>query len=137
MQVSLIIPTYNREELLVAILACALQQDCTAYEIILVDQTAQHTPETEEFLSDHAAQIKLIRQSPPSLTKARNEGIRQAKGDVIVFIDDDTSFSLVIMRGIVLKGAGLSILWTYVWPLRIFTPATVAAGVVEFTKNVA
>jgi len=30
--------------------------------------------------------------SPPSLTKARNEGIRQAKGDVIVFVDDDTTF---------------------------------------------
>ena len=137
MQVSLIIPTYNREELLIATLECTLRQDCTAYEIILVDQTAQHTPDTDKFLNDHTERIRLICQSPPSLTEARNEGIRQAKGDVIVFIDDDTSFSLVIMRGIVLKGAGLSILWSYVWPLRIFTPATVASGVVEFTKTIA
>lgn len=92
MQVSLIIPTYNREELLVATLECALKQDCTSFEIIVVDQTAQHTAATDRFLNDHAAQIKHVRHSPPSLTKARNEGMRQAKGDVIVFIDDDTSF---------------------------------------------
>lgn len=92
MQASLIIPTYNREELLVATLECALRQDCPDYEIIVIDQTQRHAPKTEKFLAEHADRIKLIPFAPPSLTRARNEGLRQAQGEVIVFIDDDTSF---------------------------------------------
>jgi glycosyltransferase involved in cell wall biosynthesis len=91
-QATLIIPTYNREELLVQTLQCALKQDLDAYEILVVDQTDEHTPETDGFLCEHAGRMQIIRHSPPSLTTARNEGIRQAKGDVIVFIDDDTTF---------------------------------------------
>ena len=92
MQVSLIIPTYNREELLVQSLECALRQDVNDYEIILVDQTPQHTAETEKFLCEHAHRIKRIQLSPPSLTRARNVGIRQSTGEVLVFVDDDTTF---------------------------------------------
>ncbi|MGH8129170.1 MAG: glycosyltransferase family 2 protein, partial [Gammaproteobacteria bacterium] len=44
--VSLIIPTYKREELLVNTLRCALAQDRDDYEIIVVDQTPQHDPAT-------------------------------------------------------------------------------------------
>ena len=92
MQVSLIIPTYNREELLVQTLECTLRQDVSAYEIILVDQTLQHTSETEKFLGEQGSRIKRIQLSPPSLTHARNVGIRQSTGDVMVFVDDDTTF---------------------------------------------
>ncbi len=92
MKVSLIIPTYGRERLLVQTLQCALKQDTPDYEIIVLDQTAKHEPETEQFLRDCADRITLIRLDQPSVTKARNVGIKRAAGEIIVFVDDDVSF---------------------------------------------
>lgn len=89
---SLIIPTYNREALLVNTLSCALHQDRDDYEIVVVDQTAEHEPATAEFLREHASRIRRVAFSPPSLTAARNAGMRAARGEVFVFVDDDTSF---------------------------------------------
>jgi GT2 family glycosyltransferase len=92
MKVSLIVPTFGREQLLVQTLACALRQDLTDHEVIVVDQTARHEPETEEFLRRHADRIRILRLETPSVTKARNAGIRSASGDIMVFVDDDTTF---------------------------------------------
>lgn len=93
MKVSLVIPTYNRELDLVKCLECALTQDYKILEIILVDQTKKHNDETEDFLRTHSAQIKWLRPNFASVTKARNEGVRQSTGEIIVMIDDDTTFT--------------------------------------------
>lgn len=90
--VSLIIPTYGREQLLVNTLRCALAQDRDDYEVIVVDQTPEHEPATRDFLRENAQRIRLLDLSPPSLTAARNAGLRAARGDVLVFVDDDTTF---------------------------------------------
>lgn len=90
--VSLIVPTYKREALLVNTLRCALRQDRADYEIVVVDQTPEHEPATAEFLRGEGARIRRVEFSPPSLTAARNAGMRAARGEVFVFIDDDTSF---------------------------------------------
>lgn len=89
--ISLIIPTYQREAVLRATLQDALRQDYPAYEVIVVDQTAAHEPETEAALAEGADRGKLIwlRVDWASLPRARNVGIRQAQGDIVVFIDDD------------------------------------------------
>ncbi|MGA0555988.1 glycosyltransferase family 2 protein [Larkinella sp. VNQ87] len=92
MFVSLIIPTYNREALLVRCLQCALQQQYSDYEIIVVDQTRQHEPATEQFLTANQDRLRWIRSEKPSLTAARNLGLRHARGEVVIFIDDDTEF---------------------------------------------
>jgi len=91
--VSLIIPTYMREDLLVQTLECAINQEYTNYEIIVIDQTPAHSQNTIDFLHSVRRKIKLIPSSPPSVTAARNTGVRAARGEIIVFIDDDTSFS--------------------------------------------
>ena len=90
--VSLIIPTYNREELLVNTLRCALRQDRDDYEIVVVDQTPEHDTATRDFLHDNAGRINLVSLSKASVTAARNAGMRAARGKIFVFIDDDTSF---------------------------------------------
>ncbi len=88
---SLIIPTYQREAVLRATLRDVLRQEYLAYEIIVVDQTAAHEPDTEAVLAELDAAGKLIwlRVGWASLPRARNVGIRQAQGDIVVFIDDD------------------------------------------------
>ncbi|MCG6886005.1 MAG: glycosyltransferase [Proteobacteria bacterium] len=91
-RISLVIPTYKREELLVQTLKCALQQSHPEYEIILVDQTPDHTDETLRFLDENKDRINIIHSDTPSVTIARNIGTRAASGEIVVFIDDDTSF---------------------------------------------
>ena len=91
-QASLVIPSYNREELLVGTLRCAFAQDCPGLEILLIDQTRSHSPETDAFLAANGGRFAHVRPDFASVTRARNEGLRRAKGAVIVFIDDDVSF---------------------------------------------
>ena len=89
--ISIIIPTYQREAVLCETLRSVLQQDYPAYEAIVVDQTQTHQSATDAYLNDLAATdaIQLYRLEWASLPGARNVGIENAKGDIILFIDDD------------------------------------------------
>ena len=87
--VSLIICTYNREELLVQSLKCSLSQTYGNMEILVIDQTENHDDETRQYLDSINGEIKYIYLSTPSLTKARNLGIDSSSGEIIIFIDDD------------------------------------------------
>ena len=90
--VSIVIPTYKREELLVQTIQCALNQSYPQYEIIVIDQTPVHNKTTIEFLDEVEDKITLIKSRKASVTMARNLGSKCSKGDIIVFVDDDTSF---------------------------------------------
>jgi cellulose synthase/poly-beta-1,6-N-acetylglucosamine synthase-like glycosyltransferase len=59
LSISVIIPTYNREEALRDTLVDVLKQDYPDYEVIVVDQTANHEPETQACLEDLATQGKI------------------------------------------------------------------------------
>lgn len=89
--ISVIIPTYGREEILRETLASVLQQDYPRYEVLVIDQTAQHQPETQAFLDELAAaqKIRLFQVNWASLPGARNYGVRRSSGDVVLFLDDD------------------------------------------------
>jgi glycosyltransferase involved in cell wall biosynthesis len=92
MKVSLIIPTYNREEFLVDTLKCAFDQDFDDYEIIVVDQTPKHKQETISFLNENHHRFIHLILTIPSLTKARNTGVKESHGEIIIMVDDDTLF---------------------------------------------
>jgi GT2 family glycosyltransferase len=87
--VSIILPTYNREEILCQTISQLLDQTYTSYELIVVDQTAEHKMETKQFLTNHAGKLRYFQLIKPSLPQAKNYGVQQAKGEVVVFIDDD------------------------------------------------
>lgn len=89
--ISVIIPTYGREEPLQGTLKDLLQQDYPAFEVLVVDQTPKHQPEIEAYLQELAdeGQIQWFRVNWASLPGARNYGVRRAKGEIILFIDDD------------------------------------------------
>jgi len=88
-KVSVIVPTYNREELLCNTIKYLLDQDFLDYEILIIDQTTKHTVETVAFFENLPSRVKIINHQPPSLTAARNRGIHEAKGDIIIMVDDD------------------------------------------------
>ena len=89
--ISVIIPTYEREEPLRDTLEDLLQQDYPAFEVLVVDQTLNHEPQTQVYLEQLAAQGKIswLRVDWASLPGARNYGVSRASGEIILFIDDD------------------------------------------------
>ena len=89
--ISVIIATYGREQALIDSINDVLNQDYPAFEVIVVDQTAHHQPETDRFLNQMAqlGKIKLFKLDWASLPGARNYGVRRAKGEILVFVDDD------------------------------------------------
>ena len=89
MKISVIIPTYNRENDLVETLKCLFNQDFDDYEILVIDQTKKHKEETIKFLEANKTKFKYIFSDKPSVTRSRNIGIEHAKGEILVFIDDD------------------------------------------------
>ena len=89
--ISVVIATYGREQALVDSINDILKQDYSNFEVIVIDQTANHEPDTDRFLKETSAagKIQLYTLDWASLPGARNYGVRLAKGDVILFVDDD------------------------------------------------
>jgi glycosyltransferase involved in cell wall biosynthesis len=89
--ISVIIPTYNREQVLRETLAEVLKQTYPHFEVLVVDQTPTHEPETHTYLEQlaQAEKIKWYRLNWASLPGARNYAVRRSQGDILLFIDDD------------------------------------------------
>jgi len=87
--VTIVIPTFGREQVLVTTIRLLLKQ--APDEIIIVDQTAQHEKSTEEALEAWRSEglIQHIKQAEPSIPAAMNEGVLQSSTDLILFLDDD------------------------------------------------
>lgn len=93
MTISVVIPTFGREELLCFCLKDVLKQQHPQFETIVVDQTPRHQPETEAFLASVRDRIRHVRVKWASVTAASNAGARLASGSLLVFLDDDIEIS--------------------------------------------
>lgn len=90
--VSIIIPTYNRAELLMQTLASVRAQTFTDWEAVVVDDHS--TDQTLEKLSELESQDSRIRhivlpEGKQGAQAARNTGIRTAKGEFLILLDSD------------------------------------------------
>lgn len=88
MRFSIVIPTYNRKDLLRRCLAATTNQDYPDYEVIVVDDGS--TDGTGGMAQREFPQVRYLRQETnrgPAAT--RNWGIREATGEIIAFTDDD------------------------------------------------
>ena len=86
---SVVIPTYQREKRLCETLHALLGLRDSFLELIIVDQTPVHLPETQSFLEQLPNCARVIKMPRPNLPAARNAGAKEAKGNVILFLDDD------------------------------------------------
>jgi GT2 family glycosyltransferase len=89
--VSVIIPTCRRPGLLLDCVASILQNDFDDFEILIVDQDPARTLEEElqgRFPGDGRLVYLFLQEA--SLSRARNLGIARARGQILVFSDDDT-----------------------------------------------
>lgn len=85
--------TYNRATLLDRVLDACFEQTVEPheYEVIVVDDgSADATPEVLDRARTRAGcRFEIVRQPNRGLAAARNAGIERARGERIIFIDDD------------------------------------------------
>jgi len=85
--VSVIIPTYKRANLVSQAIESVLAQTYTDYEIIVINDGSPDN--TKEVLDEFEDKITTIHQENQGVASARNAGIRAAQGRYIAFLDDD------------------------------------------------
>lgn len=88
---SVAIATYRREGVLLDTLVHLLALDVPPAEILVIDQTEHHAPETVARLQAlrEDGHIRWLRQSAPSIPKAMNLGLLEARQPIVLFLDDD------------------------------------------------
>jgi glycosyltransferase involved in cell wall biosynthesis len=59
------------------------------WEIVIVDNASAHFPPANFFASLGCAEFRCIRENRLGLTSARLAGLREARGDFVVLVDDD------------------------------------------------
>lgn len=89
-KVSVIVPVYNTEKQLERCIRSIREQTYTNLEILLVDDGST---DTSPMLCDREAKaderIRVIHKKNGGVSSARNEGLTQASGNFIVFVDSD------------------------------------------------
>jgi glycosyltransferase involved in cell wall biosynthesis len=88
MKFSVVIPAFNEEKLLPATLRAAFEASAgLACEIIVTDN--QSTDQTAR-LAQHSG-AKVVAESERNIAQVRNTGARSASGEVLIFLDADTT----------------------------------------------
>lgn len=95
------IPTYERGAVLCDTIEYLLALDPRADEIVIVDQTRVHPLDVEARLRawHDAGAIRLIRLEEPSIPRAMNVALREARSEWVLFLDDDIIPSPQLIRG--------------------------------------
>jgi glycosyltransferase involved in cell wall biosynthesis len=90
--ISVVIPTYNRPELLKRAIKSVVQQknNQLSIEVIVVDDCSTQSIRLDEFDGERIIYKRLLQNGGPQI--ARNEGIALATGDWVLMLDDDDEF---------------------------------------------
>jgi glycosyltransferase involved in cell wall biosynthesis len=104
LDISVIICTYNRCDLLKQTIESVLSQDCgqVRYELLIVDNhSSDETRQTcEALLADCHISAHYLFEPEQGVSFARNTGIRHAKAPILAFSDDDVCVSRNWIAGI-------------------------------------
>ena len=94
-RISVIIPYYDRQETIIRCLKSVINQTYKDFEIILIDDGSTdntHRIVDDYFESKSDINITHVYQENSGPSKARNFGIKLAKGEYIAFLDSDDSW---------------------------------------------
>lgn len=102
-RLSLIIPTHNRSERLIAALESVIRQDLPAADWECVVVSNNSTDDTVARFGDFAARypglnLRLVTEDGPGVYYARNRGIAETSAPLLVFIDDDERINPGFLR---------------------------------------
>ena len=87
--VSVIIPTYNRADLLIRAIESALSQTYRNIEVIVIDDGSTDDTRTRVLEYSGDARLHYHFQKNMGVAGARNTGLRIAKGEYVAFLDSD------------------------------------------------
>jgi glycosyltransferase involved in cell wall biosynthesis len=85
--VSVIIPTFNRGDVLSRAIGSVLGQTYGDFELIVVDDGS--TDHTKDLITSLTGTIRYIIQSHKGVSAARNRGILESTGKLVAFLDSD------------------------------------------------
>lgn len=87
---SIVIPVYNVGKYLKKCVESLKQQDFESYEILLVDDgSVDGSAEICDSLIDSKPKIRVFHEKNKGVSAARNCGLRNAKGEYLLFVDAD------------------------------------------------
>jgi glycosyltransferase involved in cell wall biosynthesis len=91
---SLILPIYNEEAVIVSSVQQVLQSSWTNMEILVIDDGSKDNTaaEVEAHFSNHPM-VRLLRFENGGKAMALNRGLAAARGDIVVALDADTLFA--------------------------------------------
>lgn len=87
LNISVIIPTFNRKGLVKRAIQSVLYQSLPLHEIIVIDDGS--VDGTDQLIKNEFPQVKYSWQENSGISSARNLGIRKSKGNWIAFLDSD------------------------------------------------
>ena len=101
--ISVIICTYNREKYIYNVLSSLAHGTFPAhlFEIVLVDNncTDDTHAEVDRFCADNpSVTLRYFVETNQGLSHARNRGIKESKGDILVYVDDDATVNPDYLR---------------------------------------
>lgn len=90
-KVSIITPVYNVEACIERCVKSVMDQTCRDFEFILIDDGSKDNSIhiAKSLLEPSDINYKIITQKNSGVSTARNEGIKQALGEYITFLDSD------------------------------------------------
>lgn len=91
--VSIVMPTYNKARYLDVTLASLSGQTYPSFETVVVDDGSTDDAESVVRRYDDQTSITYMRQENRGRSAARNTAVRAARGDLIIFSDDDRILS--------------------------------------------
>ena len=104
MKVSVIIPTYNEEKVIVNCLESLSKQTYEDFEIVIVDDGSKDSSKLKvknAKLQFKIKNLKLLSQRHSGPGVARNLGARHAGGEILVFVDSDMTFEKDFIKELV------------------------------------
>lgn len=93
MKLSVIIPTYNRKDILMKCLTALFEQTCSKsdFEIIVIDDGSVDGTENviKEIITKSPVELRYFKQENKGPASARNKGLISAKNEIALFLGDD------------------------------------------------
>lgn len=142
--ITVVIPTYNRAEMLCRCIRSVLNADYPAVEVVVVDDCSKD--DTRERVAREFAderRVKYVRNAKNGMSSySRNHGVQFAHGEYVLFLDDDNEIESDMLRELVAAfarhpKAGMiapltvhwygdqRILWTLGWDYNPWTSRTI------------